>query len=66
MDDLFFIWLFIKFCMHYINGQTVYASVSDGLAMNDLCWLDMAHFPALCIALDYMWTLNTQNSHAGQ
>lgn len=43
-----------KFCMHYINGQTVYASVSDGLAMNDLCWLDMAHFPALCIALDYM------------
>lgn len=48
--------------MHYINGQTVYASVSDGLAMNDLCWLDMAHFLALCIALD----LNTQNSHAGQ
>lgn len=52
--------------MNYINGQTVYASVSDDLAMNDLCWLDMAHFLALCIALDYMWTLNTQNSHAGQ
>lgn len=50
--------------MHYIDGQTVCASVSDGL--NDLCWLDMAHFPALCIALDYMYTLNIQNSHAGQ
>lgn len=42
------------------------ASVSDGLAMNDLCWLDTAHFQALCIALDYMCTLNVQNSHAGQ